>query len=671
MLSVRRGRGPRGLVAALMACACIQGADPAGSADSGDNLAGLSLEELTRVEVTSVARKDQKLSKVAAAVYVITADDIRRSGATCVPELLRVVPGIEVAQIASNTWAISARGFNSRSSNKILVLVDGRSIYNDLFSGTFWDQNQVPLDDIERIEVIRGPGATMWGANAVNGIISIITKRAKETQGLMVSTVASQAELPDASVRYGGHAGDNVQYRLDAHFVEDLPLLTANGAPAGDRSDSGQGGGRIDWRISDRDSLTLDGQIYQGGGNEQVDPAFPLHSGAIEVTPLKFSGGFARGRWERRFDRSDIALQLSYTDENRAEWIAHGALRTLDLDFEHHIALNARNDFNWGGGYRYWNDNGIGLLGVDNPHESLVSVFAQDEFALVPARLSLTGGIKVQDFLYDGKNHPEIQPQVRLLWTPGKRDSFWGAVSRAVRMPSEVERNLELTFALPPSGGIPVSGLLQGNPALPGEVLIAYEAGYRRQFGTRFSLDVAGFYNRYSQLIQTVSNAPEFEIAASGPEIIAPETYSSTGKANTRGIEVAGSWNPTRNWRLQLAWAWENANFASPPSLTLTTPPGAMWATPEHAVNLQSSWDVTRHWSLDASVYGVTAIEGRGVPGYARVGIRVARRIGEGGEISGGVQNLFDNRQLEFIGEDYIISSYLRRNAFARIVWRF
>ncbi len=643
---------------------------PAGNADGDDGLAALSLEELTRVEVTSVARKDQQLSKVAAAVYVITADDIRRSGATCVPEALRMAPGIEVAQITANTWAISARGFNSRVANKILVLVDGRSIYNDLYSGTFWDQNQVPVDDIERIEVIRGPGATMWGANAVDGIISIITKTAKDTQGLTVSAVASQSELPQAGIRYGGHKGDNLQYRLDAQFAEDLPLLTANGSPAADRWNSGQGGGRLDWTFSDRDTLTVDGQLYRGGGNEPMDPAFPLRSGRIAVNPYRFNGGFVRARWERRLDKSDFALQLSFTDEGRAEWIAQGNLYTTHVDFEQHFAIGNRNDFNWGGDFRFWRDAGIGLLKQSNFNESLAGGFVQDEFALVPGRVSITGGLRLQDFAYNGKNHPEVQPQVRLLWTPDKKDSVWGAVSRAVRMPSEVERNLDLPFGLPAQNGIPVSGLLTGNPDLPGEVLIAYEAGYRRQIGKHFTFDLAGFFNHYTNLIQTVNQTPYFLMTSGGPEVIAPETYQGSGGANTHGLEVSGSWNPRRNVRVQVAYAWEDASFGAPPSLTLTTPPGQIWATPQHVVNVRSSWDVSRHWSLDSSVYGVTAIEGR-VPGYSRVDVRVARKIGEGGEISGGVQNLFDNRQLEFVGEDYVISSYLRRNAFARVIWRF
>jgi iron complex outermembrane receptor protein len=300
----------------------------------------------------------------------------------------------------------------------------------------------------------------------------------------------------------------------------------------------------------------------------------------------------------------------------------------------------------------------------------MISLFAQDEFFLIPSRLSLTGGIKVQDFLNTAKDSLAIQPQARLLWTPTRSSSFWAAVSRAVRTPSEVERDLYFSFPIPSQNGIPVEGLLSGNPALPGEVVIAYEAGYRRQLGKRLSLDIAAFYNHYTNLIQTINQAP-YLVFAPGPEVIAPETYASTGGADTRGVELAASWSPRRNWRLQVSYAWETASFEAPVSLSLTVPPGAAWATPAQTTSVRSSWDVTRRWSVDSSVYGVSAITDQSVPGYARVDLRVARKLGEGGEFSAGAQNLFDEKHVEFRSEDYLISSYLRRNVFVKIVWRF
>jgi iron complex outermembrane receptor protein len=638
--------------------------------DPNDTLTALSLEQLTRVQVTSVARKDQKLLKVAAAVYVITADEIRRSGATSVPDVLRVVPGIEVAQINADVWAISARGFNGRGANKILVLIDGRSIYNSLYSGTFWDQNQVPLENIERIEVIRGPGATMWGANAVDGVISIITKKAKDTQGFLVSTEAGRNQLPDADVRYGGHVGQNFQYRLDGRFQESLALVTGTGTPAGDRWNSGQGGARADWKLSERDTLSADGQVNRGSGREQTNPAYPLPSSLAAGSSFDFSGGFFRSRWERRFDRSDFALEVSYTRESRAEWVAHGSLNTVDLDFQHHLLLGQRNDFNWGGGYRFRDDHVIGILNTPWSHESLVSAFAQDEFTLIPAKLSLTGGIKIQDFLNSSGNNPEVQPQARLLWTPNRTSSIWTAVSRAVRTPSEIEREISLSFPLPSQNGIPASGELSGNAGLPGEVMIAYETGYRRQFGKRFSLDFAGFYNHYSKLIESVQLTPYITFTP-GPAIVVPESYASTGAADTHGAEVAATWSPRGNWRLQVSYAWAQADFRSLPAVTILQPPGAIWGTPEHVAGVRSAWDITRRWSVDSSLYTASGISQQMIPAYARVDVRISRKLGEAGEFSCGVQNLFDERHLEFRSEDNLISSYMRRNAFVKMVWRF
>jgi iron complex outermembrane receptor protein len=402
-------------------------ADTAGSAP---DLAALSIEQLTQVEVTSVGRKDQNLSQVAAAVFVITAEDIRRSGVANVPELLRMVPGIQVAQIAANIWAISSRGFNGRGANKMLVMVDGRSIYNTLFSGTFWDQNQVPLDQIERIEVTRGAGATMWGSNAVDGVISIVTKKAKDTKGTLLTAEAGNTNLPDTGIRFGGQAGDRLQYRLDAGFGEHPGLLTQNGNTAPDRWNSGHGGFRLDWQASDRDTLSFEGSAYQGGGNETVNVLFPLPAVLSAVDPFSFSGGSVTGRWEHKFKGSDIAFEAYYSRESRAEVAAHGSLNTTDFDFQHHVPLGRRNDFIWGVGYRWRGDNSVGVSQHDDFDESLFSSFAQDEITLVPDRLTLTAGARIQDYRNTVGNNFDFQPQVRLLWALSKRRSLWGAVSR-------------------------------------------------------------------------------------------------------------------------------------------------------------------------------------------------------------------------------------------------
>ena len=318
---------PRCLLALLTFALAARAADTDSSPTK--SLADLSPEELIEIEVSSAARKDQKLLQVAAAAYVITADEILRSGATTIPDVLRVVPGIQVAQIDCNTWAVTARGFNGRGANKILVLIDGRSIYNALYSGTFWDQNQVPLSDIERIEVIRGPGGNMWGANAVNGVINIITKRAGDTQGTLVTAETGRTDLPDMGIRYGGSRGRNLRFRAYTRFAMRPEMLTADGQPAVDRWHSALGGARVDWQASSRDAVTVDGDIQQGAGHTSVNPLFPLPSSLSATEPFDFSGGHIQARWKRQLRRSDFELQAYYSQESRTEMLASGTLGTF------------------------------------------------------------------------------------------------------------------------------------------------------------------------------------------------------------------------------------------------------------------------------------------------------------------------------------------------------
>lgn len=651
------------------AAAPARSADADPSADAPD-LAALSIEQLTQVEVTSVGRKDQKLSQVAAAVFVITAEDIRRSGVANVPELLRMVPGIQVAQIAANIWAISSRGFNGRGANEMLVMVDGRSIYNSLFAGTFWDQNQVPLDQIERIEVIRGAGATMWGSNAVDGVISIVTKKSKETKGTLLTAEAGNTNLPDAGIRFGGQAGEGLQYRMDAGFGEHPGLLAANGASAWDRWNSGHGGFRLDWQASERDSLSFDGGAYQGGGNETYNTLFPLPAVLSAVAPFNFSGGSFMGRWQHKFKGSEIAIEAYYDRENRAEVIARGGLNTTDFDFQHHIPLGRRNDFIWGAGYRFRADHSVEDSVVSNFNETLLSSFAQDELVLVPDRLTLTLGARIQDYRTTVGRNFDLQPQVRLLWALSKRRSFWGAVSRAVRSPSQVERDIDLQFDRPAENGLSTTGALLGNSSILSEVVVAYETGYRQQIGRNVTLDLALFFDQRSRMMVIAVQTP-YLVFSPGPSLVIPLQYVNGMQGTTRGAELAATWKPLRNWRLQTAYTREDANLGAIPGYTLTESPIWYWRTPRNDLDFRSGWDITRRWSIDSSFSWVSRLPSYPVPHYTRVDLRIARKIGEGGEISAGVRNLFDKEHFEFVSEDYIVSSYVPRDAYVKLMWRF
>lgn len=667
-------RNPCFAIALLAAAGLVEAADPGASSASANagspDLASLSIEELTQVEVTSAGRKDQKLSQVAAAVFVITADDIRRSGVSSVPELLRMVPGIQVAQIAANIWAVSSRGFNGRGASGMLVMVDGRSIYNSLFSGTFWDQNQVPLERIERIEVIRGPGATMWGANAIDGVISIVTKKAQDVKGTSISAEAGRTNLPDALLQFGDSAGRNIQYSLDTGFGDHPGLLAQTGGGGGDRWNSGHGDFRLDWQAGGRDALSFDGGAYKGGGGESVNVNFPEPSTQGAVEPFNFSGGYFTGNWQHQFASSAIAFEAYYDRENRYETPAHGSLNTTDFDFQHHLHLGSRNDFLWGLGYRYRTDDSADISQHGHFEENLFSLFAQDEIALVPNRLSLTAGTRLEDYRTTTGANFGVEPQARLLWAPSKRQSLWGAVSRVVHSPSQLERDMLFPLDLPPENGLNVAGSLIGNPQAAPEIVMSYEAGYRRQIGRKLTLDLALFVDCRTGTF-AFALLPPYLTMTPGPTIVANEQWGNVLSGETQGGELTATWTPARHWRLQASYAREDADLRAEPGSTLPESPMWFWRTPRNTLDIRSGWDITRRWSIDATVYWVSRIPDYPVPDYTRVDLRIARRIGEGGEISAGARNLFDRAHLEFISEDYIVSSLVPRDVYAKVMWRF
>ena len=321
-----------------------------GQVGESTDLFALSLEQLTRVEVNSVSRHDQPLFDTPAAVFVITRDDILRSGATSIPEVLRMVPGVEVAQIDANKWAVSARGFNNRFANKMLVMIDNRSVYNQLYSGVFWDQADLLLEDVERIEVVRGPGATLWGANAVNGVINIVTRKARDTQGAMVVAETGRVDQEGAA-RYGGHWGPSADYRIYTKYLHRSPLLAADGSSSQDGGSSERAGARLDWKESARNLFTFQGDLYRDPEQQRVD--FNYASTAFSLNPVRGAGGFAEARWDRqRNPSSDLTVQAYYSDDRRSEISNLVHMRSFDLDLQDHRPLGGRNDFVWGAGYR-------------------------------------------------------------------------------------------------------------------------------------------------------------------------------------------------------------------------------------------------------------------------------------------------------------------------------
>lgn len=625
-------------------------------------LADLSLEELLTIEVTTVSRKAQKLTDTAAAAYVITAEELQRSGVTSVPEALRMVPGIEVARLNAGRWAVSARGFNGRFANKLLVLMDGRSIYSPLFSGVFWEAEDVMLEDVDRIEVIRGPGAAMWGANAVNGVINIITKSAAATQGGLATAQLGNEDKGGAALRYGGRSGDDTYYRVWAKWLSRDDSRLADSQAANDHWRGGHAGLRLDKATGSDGDFTVIGNAYKTkSGDDWLVPTLSAPYFVSSPLDQRNSGANLLGRYQWDLaDDSQASLQ-AYADYSE---LAVGDLiterrTTFDIDFQHRLHLGSIHDLIWGGGYRYSRDHietdgRYFTVRPDRDSMQLFSAFLHDEITLLPDRWKLMLGAKLE---HNSMTGFEVQPNVRLLWTPTSTDTMWAAVSRGVRTPSRGERdaevNLQVIPPIPPSSPLPVLVRAQPNPAFGSEKLTAYELGYRTQITTRLSLDTAAFYNHYTDLrsSDTIGNQLAFDLVA-GPYIINQGLTSNSLDANSRGLEVALDWHPATWWRLQGAYTYlrvsgkRNGDVRNDQTAAFFE-----GSVPRHQFSLRSSWTVTPNHLVDLWVKHVDTLPASGIPAYTSVDMRYAWKVSKALELSLVGQNLFDPHHPEFVSD--------------------
>ena len=642
------------------------------------DLAETSLETLMNIEVTSASKKQEKLSQTAAAIYVITQEDIRRSGATSIPELLRMVPGLEVAHIDANKWAISARGFNEQFADKMLVLIDGRTVYTPLFSGVYWDVQDMLLEDIERIEVIRGPGATLWGANAVNGVINIITKRAKDTQGALFSAGAGNQERGFGAVRYGGKLADRGHYRFFAKYFNRDAFAQSSGDNAVDGWNILREGFRTDWKATDRDSLTIQGDFYNGSAGVTVPGVVSLSpptTGSLD-DHTHLVGGNLLGRWHRAFsDRSDTTLQMYYDRSDRRDILLGEVRHTIDLDFGHHLALGNRHDIVWGLGYRFTTDQTAGSLTFSfNPSargDGLYSGFVQDEITLVPDRLRLALGTKLEHNNYSGL---EIQPNIRLLWTPHPHHAIWAAVSRAVETPSREEADARINKA----AFVRADGTTRlvsefGNPGLPAETVLANEFGYRAQLSRRLSLDLATFYNVYANLHTDERGVSFFEDSPPPRHRVLPIFLANNMHGETHGMEIAPKWNVTGRWTLSTGYTQLQTRLHVDPSSTdFSLPEDVAGSSPRHQLHLRSFLNLPHDLEFDTAVYYVSHLSNFGVPAYTRLDCRLGWRPMESVEISIAGQNLLDKQHPEFGStRQFANATQVKRSIYGKLTWRF
>src|SRR5687767_11590154 len=605
------------LVVGILCAASAAGAQEDPETPDRGALKRLSLEELFNLEVTSVSSKAEPLSEAAAAVRVVTGDDIRTMGALSIPEALRYVPGVEVARVDSRQYAITARGFNGTVANKLLVLIDGRSVYTPLFSGVFWEAQDTFLEDVDQIEVIRGPGATVWGANAVNGVINVISKSSRETQGLLVTGGGGTVERGFGGARYGGTLGPNAFFRVYGKVFDRDASLRPNGQDAGDAVRMGQGGFRADWSPPTSNAFTLHGDLY-GGAIQQPS-----------TDDVEISGGNVLARWTRRFSpHSDLQLNVYYDRTNRTiPSVFEEKLDTYDAALRHRFAAGGPFDIVWGVGYRQSFDrirNSAGLAFLpEHLKRQVFSGFVQNEMALAERRLLWTAGSKVEHNDYTGV---EVQPSTRLAWTPSAKQTVWAAVSRAVRAPSRIDRDLFLP-ADPPY-------FLAGGPGFDSEVLRAFELGYRAQPRSGVNASIATFYNAYDKLRSVEPGSPT--VLANGLE------GSSHGLETSAAVQARG-W-----WRLSGGYTFLKLELEATNGSADTTQLKQTGDSPRHQWFLRSSMTLPHDLALDVGVRSVGELPNQGIPSYVACDGRPGWQPSNAVEIAVVGSNLFEPQHPEF-----------------------
>jgi iron complex outermembrane receptor protein len=639
-----------------------------GGAEADERLTQLSLEELGNVQVTSVSKEPEEVRRTPAAVYVITQEDIRRSGATSIPEVLRLAPGVEVARIDSDHWSVAIRGFSSQFSKYVLVLIDGRSVYTPLYAGVYWDVQNVPLDDVDRIEVIRGPGGTIWGPNAVNGVINIITKSTKDTHGARVSVDGGNVDEAIGEVRYGGEIGKNLNYRVYGMGFQRGPERHL-GEGSFDTWSQGQGGFRTDWTPRTNDSLTVQGDIYRGDDGDREGISF--YSPPMETVvnwPSHVSGGDLETRWRHVLrPGSDIEVQASFDRTYRFSSQLGETRNTYALDFIHHLSLRSGHNIIWGLGAQLSPSDFIEVIPtvLFAPHhqtDRIWSGFAQDEIPLVADKLSLTIGTKLEDNNFSGFG---VEPSGRLLWTPDRHQTFWAAFTRALRTPSRLDDDLQLTGYAENLNGYPVFLRVSSDPRFKPEVLLGYEAGYRTLIRPTVSLDLAAFHNDY-QGLEGIGNPSIFYEDSPPPlRIVFDVPLANADHASSDGFEVGPDWQPRKWWRLNGSYAYLHIHAGGIDTGTASTLEGS---SPRHQVVLGSSMDLPRHLEFDQTYRYVSGLPAQLVGGYSTADAQFAWHFMRHFELSLIGQNLFQPYHAEYANPTGVTVG-IKRCVYAKVAW--
>jgi iron complex outermembrane recepter protein len=678
--SIREPNRRQVLAANAILCLFLVGASQSLTAQSrspgktsAEDLNQLSMEQLGDIEVTTVSKAPEQVWRTPAAVFVITKEDIQRSGATSIPEALRLAPGVEVGRIDANHWSVAIRGLGGQFSRNLLVLIDGRSVYSMLFSGVYWDAQNVMFDDVDRIEVIRGPGGTIWGANAVNGVINIITKSAKDTHGILSTLGGGNVDQGAGDARYGGESYKGLNYRLYGMGLIRGPEFHSD-RDNFDHWRMGQIGFRTDWKYGEKNELTVQGDAYREESEESLPIAsFSPFAELIEEGKAYISGGNLLARWQHKSsENSDIQIQAYFDRTNRRDFEYGETRDTFDVDFVQHANIFDGHELTWGLGARVSPSNFIQTsVGVDFlPHrqtDSIYSGFAQYKLPIIPDKMWLTAGTKLEHNNFSGF---EYQPSVQLLWSPTQHQSIWTAATRAVRTPSRVDEDVQI-FVVEQTSPLPLLvAEIVGDPHLKAERLIAYEAGYRTQVRSNLYLDFAAFYNTYNDL---QGYGPE-EISASNTPppthylVVLP--YANVIEGHTIGIEIAPDWKITPWWQLRASYSFLHASlrdkpgFANVPNIYSSY----MGSSPSHVGSFQSIFTLPKHLEFDQTYRYVSPIPTFALHTYSTADARIGWQMGKGFDFSVIGENLLRPTHAEY-GGDLGPLVEIKRSVFARLTW--
>jgi iron complex outermembrane receptor protein len=646
----------------LILVLCVAGSAAAKTGDPSDDLATLSLDDLLQLEVTSVSRRAQRISAAPAAVTLITNDEIRRSGMTTIPDLLRMVPGLHVANIDANKWAVTARGFNGEFANKLLVMIDGRSVYTPLFAGVFWDVQDALFEDIDRIEVIRGPGGTLWGANAVNGVINIITKPSSESQGLFLEAGGGNQEQGFGSARWGGALRDDFHYRAYFKGFNRANNELSSGDEANDAWHQVRTGGRIDWNVTPETSFTLQGDYYDGASDSSMidNPiAFPLGRPATRDV----SGWNVLARWTHDFSEdSEGSLHFYYDRTKRHEFLFEELRQRIDIETQHFFRPISWAGITWGAGYRRDWDDFQGLTPIVTLKDCcrrtyIASTFVQGEFDVIEDLFRFTIGSK---FEYNSFSKFEYQPSVRFLLTPHEEHTFWAAISRAVRTPDRAETDILITTPAGPG----TLRIIEGRRGLDSEKLLAYEAGYRAHPLDWLHFDIATYFNDYDEL---VSDEEETETPCAPFATCILESFENRGNAYGWGVETSVTWSHFDWWRVVLNYTYMKLELRTDDSSTDPDYELAEGDHAEHQFSILSRLDLPMDFELDTQLFYVGRVRNQGVDPYFRFDVRLGWKPFDAVEFSLAGQNLTARRHDEYGSGTTAFASEVPRSIYGKV----